>query len=190
MGSRRSKLIIGTVTIGLFLLSTALPAGAASQPASIVTAPSRVVDQINGVRAAFGLPSGTLTHAYDALVIQAAVAQRDPSLPPLAATSPLEFGLWGLAPQSTSSARLTMQSIVSAWVYHDGWMGSQSQTWNLDCTSPSAEGCGGHRRAVLSRPPVQGEHLLIDVAAIPTTWQKSDSVSLAVLMVWTKVGPH
>jgi hypothetical protein len=35
-----------------------------------------------------------------------------------------------------------------AWMYYDGWGGNQ--TSNLDCTSPTASGCWGHRVDVLA----------------------------------------
>ncbi len=35
------------------------------------------------------------------------------------------------------------------WMYDDGWSGSGGQTSNVDCTSPTATGCWGHRDAIL-----------------------------------------
>ena len=38
---------------------------------------------------------------------------------------------------------------VFGWVYEDGWGGSQANTFNFDCTSPTAQGCWGHRDVLL-----------------------------------------
>jgi hypothetical protein len=35
------------------------------------------------------------------------------------------------------------------WMYEDGWGGSISRTSNIDCTSPRASGCWGHREVLL-----------------------------------------
>jgi hypothetical protein len=35
------------------------------------------------------------------------------------------------------------------WMYDDGWGGSAATTSNIDCTSPSAAGCWGHRDELL-----------------------------------------
>ena len=35
------------------------------------------------------------------------------------------------------------------WMYDDGWGGSAAATSNIDCTSPSAAGCWGHRDELL-----------------------------------------
>ena len=38
---------------------------------------------------------------------------------------------------------------VFSWLYDDGWGGSQANTFNFACTSPSASGCWGHRNSLL-----------------------------------------
>ena len=38
---------------------------------------------------------------------------------------------------------------VFGWIYDDGWGGSQANTPNFDCTSPTAQGCWGHRDILL-----------------------------------------
>lgn len=35
------------------------------------------------------------------------------------------------------------------WMYEDGWAGGRSRTSNIDCTSPKAVGCWGHREVIL-----------------------------------------
>jgi hypothetical protein len=37
-----------------------------------------------------------------------------------------------------------------SWMYLDGWAGSRAATSNIDCTSPRAAGCWGHRDNILS----------------------------------------
>ncbi len=38
---------------------------------------------------------------------------------------------------------------IFGWMYDDGWGGSQANTPNFDCTSPTAQRCWGHRDALL-----------------------------------------
>jgi len=38
-----------------------------------------------------------------------------------------------------------------SWMYLDGWGGSRATTSNLDCTSPRAQGCWGHRDNILAQ---------------------------------------
>ena len=38
---------------------------------------------------------------------------------------------------------------VFEWMYNDGWGGSQANTTNIDCTSPTAPECWGHRDILL-----------------------------------------
>ena len=40
-----------------------------------------------------------------------------------------------------------------SWMYNDGWGGSLSSTSNIDCTSPAAQGCWGHRDNILGPYP-------------------------------------
>jgi hypothetical protein len=159
-------------------------AGAAVHRASSPSLDRTVVAQINAVRAHYGLGAGALTHVYDAANREGAQSNGDPALPRFRAGTSMEYGLWGAitlpATESTASATA---AVVDGWVYHDGWQGSD--TWNLDCTSPTAPLCNGHRRAVLSRSSVAGSHLAIDVATAPTTEGGAAAISLAVLMIWT-----
>ncbi|MHB8264221.1 MAG: hypothetical protein ACYDGY_10860, partial [Acidimicrobiales bacterium] len=41
------------------------------------------------------------------------------------------------------------------WVYSDGWGGSAANTFNVDCTGPTASGCWGHRNNILANYPAQ-----------------------------------
>ena len=166
--------------------ASASTTAAVANPHATTADGAQVVAQINAIRASFGLPAGHLTHEFDASVLLAATGGADPTLPPLEGPRIAEFGLWGLAPDMPSTSAATTKSVVRAWVFEDGWRGSN--TWNLDCTGPGAVGCNGHRRAVLSASPAPGDHLSIDVATLPSIWQGVPSVSLAVLMVWN-AGP-
>jgi len=73
---------------------------------------------------------------------------------------------------------------VNGWVYHDGWEGSVATTWNADCTSAHAAGCDGHRRNVLSTPPVTGAKLSIDITTKSVTVDGAPALAVAALFVW------
>jgi len=45
-----------------------------------------------------------------------------------------------------------------SWMYLDGWAGTTGTTSNIDCTSPTAAGCWGHRDNILDR--YDGSHSL------------------------------
>jgi hypothetical protein len=43
------------------------------------------------------------------------------------------------------------------WMYDDGWGGSTADTYNVDCTSPAAAGCWGHRDNILGPYPTSSQ---------------------------------
>lgn len=164
--------------------------GIASAPASAISTSSTtalsarlVVARINALRHKFGLPLGQLTKSYSAEVLQGVRDNNDPPFAPVAAGVVGEESVWGLLPTSATGPTASLP-IVSAWVFHDGWQGSAAATWNLDCTSPSAPGCNGHRRAVLSTPPVPGAKLFIDATTLGSSTSGGPGVALAALLVW------
>lgn len=58
----------------------------------------------------------------------------------------------GFAFESMGATWAGANSVLEAdygWMYEDGWGGSISRTSNIDCTSPSASGCWGHREVIL-----------------------------------------
>ena len=142
-----------------------------------------VVAEINSVRAQFGLAPGVLTHLFDASVSAAALGEADPRLPRPGARTTDEYGVWGLAPSSPPISEATTSSVINAWIYDDGWNGAD--TWNLDCSGPTAPGCNSHRDAVLSTSRLRRARLSIDVSSVSTTYEGVPSVSLAVLLIWT-----
>jgi hypothetical protein len=95
-----------------------------------------------------------------------------------------EEGLWGMIPGSNAVSAAGALAIVNGWVYHDGWQGSVAATWNADCTSAHAPGCNGHRRNVLSTPPVAGATLSIDVTTKAVTYNGQPALAVAALFVW------
>lgn len=182
--SVRASIPLLAATVGLGAATA--PAYGRAMPRHRVAAavPRLVVSQINGVRGQFRLGGGQLTARYDAAVRAAAVGHRDPILPVPGRGTIAEYGLWGIEAESTLATNTAVEGIVRRWVFFDGWRGAD--TWNVDCSRPSAPGCNGHRRAVLSAPPVPHATLSIDAAYTRTVRRGVPSVSVAVLMVWTK----
>lgn len=163
------------------------PAGdAGASPASLTTLASRsVVQRINAFRAAAGLSVGTESTAYTREVTRSLATNLDP---PFAAPNDHvvgEYALWGQLVTGPSLVAQSAANVVNLWVRHDKWRGSSALTANRDCPRPRATGCNGHRRAVLSRPPIPGAHLVIDALAQPNTVAGTVEWRVAVLMVWT-----
>jgi len=164
-------------------LAESSPPLAACSPAPMSATVRVVVNRINSIRASFGLSPGQYTDAYNSQVSRGIRANADPSFAPLTASITEEDSVWGTVPGSTSSVASALE-IVNAWVYHDGWCGSEQATWNADCTAPRAPGCGGHRRDILSRPPSSRSSLFIDVVVARGTYSGSPAVDVAALLVW------
>ncbi len=141
-----------------------------------------VLAALNAVRAQFGLAPAKPTTVGNPLVHNAALAGGDPVLLPVSASIPLEYGIWGAVGGTSTSSQSAIQSVVNAWVFHDGWLGAQTN--NLDCTSPTAPGCNGHRDAILSSPPVPGAQLYADIAVLPSTLNGMPAVSMAAQLIW------
>ncbi len=153
------------------------------------TAPSRitsatVIAEINAVRARFHLSAGQPTTAFSGRVIAAAKALRDPVLAAVLPNTVEEDGIWGEITTTGDVAGLSSMDIVDAWVYEDGWRGVHSP--NIDCTSPSAPGCNGHRRAVLRRPPTPGATLSIDVHVVSKVIDGERGISIAAILSWNE----
>jgi hypothetical protein len=92
-------------------------------------------------------PIEAMTAQLDAVAQVGADANTDPPIPPLLTGGgrPLQGGsIWAGGTSSTLLANYL-------WMYDDGWGGSQAQTLNADCTSPSASGCWGHRDIILTQ---------------------------------------
>jgi hypothetical protein len=94
-----------------------------------------------------------------------------------------EDGVWGAITTTGDPASLNPSEIVDTWVYKDGWMGKA--TLNEECTSPTAAGCNGHRRAILRAPPKPGAKLMIDVYAASLPIDGAHGLSIAAVLNWT-----
>ena len=117
-------------------------------------------------------------------VTNAALRNADPTLGTFTPGAVLEYGLWGISTAEPASNSLDPSSIVDDWVYSDGWQGAATQ--NLDCTSPTASGCNGHRRAALSAAPRPGDKLAVDIAVHEANWDGAPAISVAMIMVWSE----
>jgi hypothetical protein len=190
---RAHRVSFAAVIVGTAVLTLA-PFGATAAPAARLYRPAltaRVADQlalqqINAVRLHFGLAPALATNAYQSLVVDAARNEYDPQ-PATEAGIVEEYGVWGIALDTDPTISADLSVVVDDWVYHDGWDGSYTE--NLDCTSPTAPGCNGHRRAVLSSPPLHDSRLYVDVAVARRSWRGSAAISIAALIVWQVSNP-
>jgi len=92
-------------------------------------------------------PIQAMTAQLDSDALEGANANTDPPIPTslTGGGRPLQGGsIWAGGTSSTLLANYL-------WMYDDGWGGSQGQTLNADCTSPSAAGCWGHRDIILTQ---------------------------------------
>ena len=107
-----------------------------------LSVPEQLFVVANLERTARGLPAMVgMTASLDANAQQAAVAEENPSD----------------APSVWAGGNATALSAVFAWMYDDGWGGSQQPTLNGDCTGPTAPGCWGHRDNILLVDQPDGE---------------------------------
>jgi len=192
--SALGKVAAGLLLGGMVLLGSAFQAtgtaGAAVvapkslRPSQVVALDGVVADRLNVIRNSFGLPTGVLTTEYSEEVDQAVALNEDPPFAPTTGGVVGEDGLWGVVPGVSGASASAALEIVNGWVYHDGWEGSVAATWNADCTSAHAAGCDGHRRNVLSTPPVAGAKLSIDVTTQSVTVDGAPALAVAALFVW------
>lgn len=180
VGRLSAVIAIGALAHPVFAIHTAT--SAQPQQSAAATVSGVVFNRINAIRSSFGLPRAQRTTAYNAVVTRALEADQDPSFTAVAGVV-TEFSVWGVVAGSSemSAAAIT---VVNAWVFHDGWEGSVQATWNRDCTSAGAPGCNGHRRAILSSPPVPGARLFIDVADRDVDIGGIPATGVAALLIW------
>jgi hypothetical protein len=96
-------------------------------------------------RTARGLPPYLgLNRVLSDAAQRGAQALSDPSVAAGFATSPR----WGFASTLATGSTTTLEADYG-WMYDDGWGGSETLTWNYDCTSATAAGCWGHRDELL-----------------------------------------
>jgi hypothetical protein len=192
--SALGKVAAGLVVGGMVLLGSALQATgagaavvahrAAFRHAQVVALDAVVANRLNVIRQSFGLASGVATTEYSGEVDQAVALNEDPPFAPTTGGVVGEESLWGVVPGVSGASAAAALEIVNGWVYHDGWEGSVAATWNADCTSAHAAGCDGHRRNVLSTPPVAGAKLSIDVTTQSVTVDGAPALAVAALFVW------
>jgi hypothetical protein len=164
--------------------ASVVSAKASLRPAQVVALNGTVAHRLNVIRVSFGLAEGVATSEYSSEVSQAVALNEDPPFAPSTGGVVGEEGLWGMVPGTTSATAASALETVNGWVYHDGWDGSAAATWNADCTSPHAPGCDGHRRNVLSTPPVPGAKLYIDVQTKSVSFDGAPALAVAALFVW------
>jgi hypothetical protein len=188
-----SKIAVGFVIGGMVVVGSALSTHAAGaavvhpkalRHAQVVALDSVVANRLNAIRTSFGLSTGVVTTEYSSEVDQAVALNEDPPFAPTNGGVVGEEGLWGVVPGVSGASASAALEIVNGWVYHDGWEGSVAATWNADCTSAHAPGCDGHRRNVLSTPPVAGATLSIDVTTQSVTVDGAPALAFAALFVW------
>jgi hypothetical protein len=150
---------------------------------------SLVLNRMNAIRVSFGLPKGQPTSAYGSEALQDVRSNTDPSFAPTARGVVEEYSLSGVVPALSATNPPSPGTVVDDWVYRDGWEGSSQATLNVDCPSARAPGCNGHRQAVLSRPPISGAKLYIDVTTQNVTYGGGPALAVAVLMVWSTSNP-
>jgi hypothetical protein len=95
-----------------------------------------------------------MVDSLNTLAQDAAVAQSDPVLPTWS-VGPFRANAWS----SIWAGDLNPLAADYDWMYADGW--SPSGSYNLDCTSATADGCWGHRHAILSA----GDNLITGVGS-------------------------
>jgi hypothetical protein len=126
-------------------------------------------------RLAYGLPAiAGLSPALNAVAATGVSRDADPDPSALVANLPT-FG-WS---SNWAGGYGNALEAYYAWMYYDGWGGKQ--TSNLDCTSPTAGGCWGHREDVLAFP---GQGLLSMGASVSR--DTSGEIGYAITLVWTQ----
>jgi hypothetical protein len=125
-------------------------------------------------RLAYGLPPvAGLSPALNAVAASGVTSDADPD--PSALLSSLTTFSWS---SNWAGGYGNALEAYYAWMYYDGWDGEQ--TSNLDCTSPTASGCWGHREDVLAFPD-QG---LLSMGA-SVRRDSSGQIGYAITLVWT-----
>jgi len=180
--AKRWSLVLAATLVAGTMLVIVSAGGASSAPLSMRAQSTAALQRVNAIRTSFQLQLGTVTGAYDKEVLKGIQSNGDPPFAPLGGNIDAEYSLWGIVPGWTSSS----VQVVNDWVYHDGWQGSKQKTLNGDCTSATAPGCNGHRRAVLSSPPTHGAKLHIDIETRQVRFEGAKYLAVAALMVWTK----
>jgi len=129
-------------------------------------------------RIAYSLrPIAGLSLTLDAVARQGALARQDPNPEPTLAALRGQNRL-GFASNWAGGAPNALVAYF-VWMYDDGY-----GSGNLDCTSPSAAGCWGHRHTILAF--AAGPALTMGAAAVPA----EQSYALTVVVTSTPPWPY
>lgn len=146
----------------------------------------QLVWAINAERTVRGLPPANAATFDRPAVVQGVATNADPN-PNFYVTGVVQAeSIWAwvsVNPSSPSDTGAAVLQILDAWVYQDGWQGSA--TSNIDCTSPHALGCWGHRDAVLGDVP--GATLYVVPVVSLHYYNGEAGTSAAALLVWSRV---
>jgi len=141
-----------------------------------LSGPEQLLILCNLDRLAYGLPPiDGLSPALDSVAAAGVSSDSDPDPSRLLANL-ASFG-WS---SNWAGAYPNAPEAYYAWMYYDGWGGRQ--TSNLDCTSPTASGCWGHREDVLAFPQ-QGT---LSMGA-SVSRDAHGQLGYAMTLVWTPV---
>lgn len=153
------------------------------------TADRQLVWVINNERAIRDLPPATmLTRTpYERSVVEGISSDGDPNPNVYAPGVQQAESIWAWTNTNPASLALTGAAILNidyGWVYNDGWNGSLAATTNIDCVSPHAPGCWGHRDAVLGSVP--GTTLVI-IPGVSLRYLPGSGIgtAAAAILVWT-----
>ena len=139
-----------------------------------LSVPEQIFVVENLERTARGLaPFVAMTAQLDGAAQAAADSSSDPWFPQsLTGGGPVLAGggIWAGGWSSALAANYE-------WMYQDGWGGSSLSTLNINCTSPTAGGCWGHRDVILAgyagcTPPGTAPTLVMGAGANPTAFQR------------------
>lgn len=105
-----------------------------------LTPPEQLLVVVDLERTARGLPPMVgLTTTLDQVAGDGVALGQDPSLPGVDGWR----SIW-------AGGHASVLGTLYGWMYDDGWGGPDGTT-NVGCSSPTASGCWGHRRAILDR---------------------------------------
>ena len=143
-----------------------LPAGFAS-----LTTEQQTFVVSNLERVDRGLPPVVgMVDSLNALAADAAAADADPYLPGWS-VGPFQVNGWS----SIWAGDLNALAADYDWMYDDGW-GPQG-SYNLDCQSADADGCWGHRHAILR----SGTHLITGIGSeMQSSWMSIAQIFVSV----------
>lgn len=119
-----------------------------------------------------------LERSLDQVAASGAKLGTDPRLPASIPAGPVGWGsIW--------AGTYSVLMADFGWMYQDGWGGSVQNTANIDCTSPVAKSCWGHRHVILSLGTTSGlrcQTCVMGAAYAPPTASHSYGNYAAIFM--------